>query len=164
MSIVNDALKKIEAKKEPVTTQPLAQEKEPLQVQDTNSKIDSKPSKRKNPLYLVLVAIVGVILLSILLIITISSNRDDSGPRTASKSKNRISKSSGRGGSLFNPLAKDKGFILAGIMYSEYEPAAIINNRVVKPGDQIDGAIVESIQEDLVKLSQEGQELLLRLE
>jgi hypothetical protein len=59
------------------------------------------------------------------------------------------------------PSVNKSGFRLSGIMFSEAEPMAIINNEIVKPGDTINNAKVELIEETQVTLSSNGQEFTL---
>ena len=64
-------------------------------------------------------------------------------------------------GKIFEPTSGRSSFRLSGIMLSEEGPVAIINNEIVKQGDAIGGATVESIDEEQVKLSYQGQEIIL---
>ena len=62
---------------------------------------------------------------------------------------------------IFEPAKSVPSFRLSGIMVSEAGPVAIINNEIVRKGDSIGGAIIELIESDQVKLSFQGQELVL---
>ncbi len=55
------------------------------------------------------------------------------------------------------------GFNLTGIVYENEGAMAIINERIVVPGDLVDGARVLEIQPNSVKLSLGGKELQLNL-
>lgn len=56
------------------------------------------------------------------------------------------------------------GPVLAGILYEEDDPTAIINGQVVKPGMWIDNYRVEAITPASVTLSRDGQKKILSLQ
>lgn len=58
---------------------------------------------------------------------------------------------------------KPGGFWLTGILYREGRQVAIINRVLLRPGDEIQGALVWSIQSDHVVLVQDGREIVLRM-
>lgn len=59
---------------------------------------------------------------------------------------------------------KPPSLSLTGIIWGYGRPAALINNRIVKEGDLIEGAEVLEIRQNEVKLNFGGQELSLSLE
>jgi len=52
-------------------------------------------------------------------------------------------------------------FILNGVFFSQEEGSALINNRIVKVGDEIGGAIVKQIKLNEVELEVDGQSVKL---
>lgn len=59
--------------------------------------------------------------------------------------------------------AETGGLSLNGILWDEIAPSAIINNTVVKIGDEVDGNRVVDIQKERVILSKEGSTYELNL-
>ncbi len=59
---------------------------------------------------------------------------------------------------------QEKAFKLSGIIYHLEKPKAIINDTVVKVGDEIDGAKVVEIAEMSVKLYYKNREIVLEME
>lgn len=55
-------------------------------------------------------------------------------------------------------------FVLGGIFYSEANPAATLNGRIVRVGNRVSGATVVSITRKHVKLDYEGKEKILKLQ
>jgi hypothetical protein len=163
MSIVNDALKKIEAKQEAINPKPLVSQTKSEEKKESHSSELTK--KRQNKALYWLIAIIGGFFL-IAVVVSARMFRADKVPFKSNTiaRENTTREPAGKVNNLFGPRARKKPFELTGIMYSEFEPAAIINNRVIKTGDVIEGATVESIQETLVKLSREGNEIILQVE
>jgi hypothetical protein len=161
MSIVNDALKKIEAKQEAINVKPKVLQDKPEEKREI---FRPKPIRKKQSKALYwLIAIIGGVLL--IAVISVTLRTDKVLLRSNAIAKGNITGvANTKAGNLFRSIVRNKDFELTGIMYSEYEPAAIINNRVVKTGDVIEGATVASIQETLVKLSQQGKEIILQVE
>lgn len=54
-------------------------------------------------------------------------------------------------------------FSLSGILYSDNQKWAMINNRILKEGDTIEGAKVIGISADGVELNWKGEKIFLRL-
>jgi hypothetical protein len=59
------------------------------------------------------------------------------------------------------PVVKAGNFILNGIFSSEDGDYALVNNRIVKEGDFVDGAIVTLISEDEVEMELNGAKFIL---
>ena len=53
--------------------------------------------------------------------------------------------------------------VLNSVLYSSQRQLAVINNKVVKKGDRIDGAKVFSVQPGLVKLAYRGKVITLKV-
>lgn len=60
-------------------------------------------------------------------------------------------------------IQKIPSFSLSGILYSDTEKWVMINNRILKEGDTIQGAKVIRISEDGAELDLEGEKIFLRL-
>ena len=169
MSIINDALKKIEkqAKKEPQGPQFDAAGLKESKVPEKKT-FNVLASKK----FLVLVCIF-VLAISFILILNPPSkktpvrfveigspgNNNASGAAQNSSSQEKGLSFPFR--NVLEPVKSRSGFELSGIMLSADGPVAIINNEIVKQGDVIDGASVSSIKENSVNLSYQGQELVL---
>jgi len=54
-----------------------------------------------------------------------------------------------------------QSFVLNGLFFSQNEGYALINNRVVKVGDSVGGAVVKKIELEEVELEQEGSKIKL---
>lgn len=181
MSIVNEALKKINlnrAEKRPVIEQP----KPSMQNNESTPQINiTNVTHSKTPY--IIIASVGFVAIVITLFIFVFfiNNNQSASPKLASKSQapsisssamdiSLVSsdvppqKESGTLGKIFSTLKNRSQFQLSGIVYSDADPSAIINDVIVKEGDEIAGAKVESIQETIVKLSYKGEELSLAVE
>jgi type II secretory pathway component PulC len=52
-------------------------------------------------------------------------------------------------------------FELNGIMFSDNDKSALVNNKIVQEGDTVDGAQVTRISEESVELSREGKTITL---
>ena len=63
---------------------------------------------------------------------------------------------------LFHPVGYDQ-FVLTGITQAGNEWTAIVNNQIVRVGDEIDSARVQAIDEERVILNLEGQAIHLNL-
>lgn len=50
---------------------------------------------------------------------------------------------------------------LSGIVYSKTDPMAIINNRAVRVGDEVDGAVVRQIRKSDVQIDYKGSSVTL---
>ncbi|MFH2035793.1 MAG: hypothetical protein ABIJ45_05265 [Candidatus Zixiibacteriota bacterium] len=55
------------------------------------------------------------------------------------------------------------GWHLAGIIYNETNPHAVINNKIVQNGDSVDGAEIITIEKDRVVLQKNGSEFTLSI-
>ena len=60
-------------------------------------------------------------------------------------------------------VAAKPEFRLSGIFYSSAQPAAIVNGQTVNVGDEVNGAIVVSIERTIVTLQINGQRKTYRL-
>jgi len=170
MSIVNDALKKIGNQrnllniKSPALEEKKTQEEQGIGEKQGGVETDTVSASKKKISYLAFVAIAGVVLAALFAGRAILRGGKSSANLNIVRNKSVNTSSATPINTVFKPLLGAKRFELTGIMYSEYEPAAIINNRVVKQGDTIEGATVELIEENLVKLFYEGQELILSVQ
>lgn len=148
MSIIHDALKKIEG----------------LHPGSSKDKIDNNP-KFKLRVYGVyaLVVCLGLFITNIFFKLLSKPSVDSNAPILSYDSPGQ------------KPLlqaippipAEDKdgpsapSFILNGVFFSEEEGYALINNRIVKEGDKIEGATVVTVTLDEVKLDLEGSTIRL---
>lgn len=57
----------------------------------------------------------------------------------------------------------DKIVNLNGIMYTPKRPLVVINDSIWAEGDSVKGFLISEIGEDFVKISQDGQEFILKL-
>ena len=57
----------------------------------------------------------------------------------------------------------DKIVNLNGIMYTPERPLVVINDSIWTEGDSVQGFLISEIGKDFVKVSQDGQEFILRL-
>ena len=64
---------------------------------------------------------------------------------------------------IIRSLVNESNFRLSGIIFSEDDASAIINNEIVKEGDTIGGATVEFIDRGSVTLSYQGKDLTLKV-
>ncbi len=163
MSIVNDALKKIEAKQGSIHPKEIVFDNKQKEKKETYG--PEPVIKKQNKASYWLMAVIGGFFL---LVVSIASSRVGS-DRAPLRSGDIAKKNTARDpaiklSALFEPRQQNAEFELTGIMYSEYEPAAIINNRVVKIGDVIGEATVESIEESLVKLSRQDEVIILQVQ
>ncbi len=55
-------------------------------------------------------------------------------------------------------------FKLKAIIYNPTSPSAFLNNRIVKPGDSVDGATVMRIEKHKVVLNEDGKEIAVTVE
>ena len=55
----------------------------------------------------------------------------------------------------------EQPFVLSGIFFSQNEGYALINNKIVKNGDKVGGAVVKKVGLDEVELEQEGKTIKL---
>lgn len=58
-----------------------------------------------------------------------------------------------KGPDPFSGPSEESGYVLSGILWDAQRPSAVINNRVVEVGDQLDGWEVVEIQKNQVILS-----------
>ena len=58
---------------------------------------------------------------------------------------------------------KKPDFVLSGIMYDPKKPEAMINDKIVKAGDTVDGATVVEIKRENVRMNYNGREIRLDL-
>nr|MBN2277694.1 hypothetical protein [candidate division Zixibacteria bacterium] len=59
--------------------------------------------------------------------------------------------------------AESPRWVLGGILYSRDNPSAVINNRIVRTGDSVNGAIIVDIMEKSVALDKDGLQFKLTL-
>lgn len=59
------------------------------------------------------------------------------------------------------PVRSESRWILSGILYNENNPSAVINKKIVRNGDSINGATVLEIDKNIVKLEKDGLEFRL---
>jgi len=59
--------------------------------------------------------------------------------------------------------AQNNNFVIKGIMYAPEHPLAIINDITVSEGDTIEGAVVAKISEDSILLNCQGETVRLKL-
>ena len=181
MSIVNDALKKIEKKRDSANLKTPPQkieekrgEQPPVQMPITPPKVS--PQKKKKKFYLLKIIIFLGIVLTSAFFIKLFSDRSGNpiSPRNPMDPVSPISSDTvgsrservtpfGQIVETTIPLTGGAKFELTGIMFSEDNPVAIINNEIVSEGDTIEGAVVDSIQESRVELSYSGQDLILKV-
>ena len=62
-----------------------------------------------------------------------------------------------------SPSSEKLAWVLAGIVYSNHQPMALINSRMVKVGDRIGEATVVAIDKQSVTLDHQGQRIRLTL-
>ena len=53
---------------------------------------------------------------------------------------------------------------VSGIIWDEQGPTALINNKLLAPGEKIKGARIVSIEQDSVKFHYQGKEFQIQLE
>ena len=147
MSIIYDALKKIESKKNHFANSQVNEETNSFQE---NEKIKSKNITKKEVIFLS--GVVLLIMLSGVLFFT-SEKRNQAGiPSVTNKriSTQKTKKVSAKNAKLIKKHYK--GFILEGIIYDEQAPFAIINSEMLKPLDKIGNYVVEEITQETVIL------------
>ena len=169
MSIINEALKKVEQKRDESAENSFA------------IKIGSVRPKQWTVRSIVIGACMLVLVFVLLLIILPTHKKSSlkysqlvaSVAPPASEAATQVSlpqeAPSGRResqsffGKIFDPNGNQSNFRLSGIMLSEEGPLAIINNEILKQGDSIGGATINSIGQNEVKLSYQGEELILKV-
>lgn len=62
------------------------------------------------------------------------------------------------------PAEAKVGFDLTGILYDQQKPFAIVNTHVVEEGNFIDQAQILEIQADYVRISHQGEEIILKID
>lgn len=175
MSIINEALKKVEREQEQsfniaIPAQADKQEVVRIIKQEKENAVNFFARK------MIIVWVCGFALLFIIILIVIPTGKKSK--VTYSKISNFIGEVqsaapvapaaqivSGTDAltKIIEPLTSHAGFKLSGIMLGEGEPTAIINNKIVKQGDDVAGATVVSIDEKQAKLTYQGQELTLSI-
>jgi hypothetical protein len=181
MSIVNDALKKIEKQRDQASPKPSAVISKEINPEPNPVTSIKAPAKNNRFSLFEVLVLLGVIFAAAFLVkkfiskekITVSTPSINIEGESITGlgqivqtnmplAQNQPSSSAIMG--LFKPREERSQFALTGILYSDLNPAAIINDVILKQGDTINGAVVESIQEDLVKLSYAGQEIILQVQ
>ncbi len=152
MSLIHEALEKLEQQKSGRKKEPIAESVLPVFS-------EKKPSEENSK---VIYWIGGaVILFFVLGIVYLSAGSLESQlPKTdalppLSSSENSVPPPT--------PVSKQGLFSLTGITQSGTELSAIINNELVREGDWVNGARVKSIQSQEVSLEFRGQEINLSL-
>jgi hypothetical protein len=146
MSIIYDALKKVEASKQ--------------------IELETKPDKRPKSLpkiYLiyVLVMCAGIILAGVVFK-GLSKSVSTSNPLILEENMSRgTSPSISVENKPAIPTEPQPTFVLNGVFFSGEEGYALINNRIVRKGDKIDGATVVGIALNEVELEAEGSVIRL---
>ena len=174
MSTINEALKKVEKKREPVTTtRPFYQESAPQpQINVTHITQQHKVSYPLIATLVVVVFIAGIFITrwtmgSSQAPVVIRSSQSVP-EQTAQADTEPVEKTQAPSFApstfpMMRNMMGELNFKLSGIIFSEDDPSAIINNEIVKQGDTINGAIVQCIEKDCVKLSYQGKELTVRV-
>lgn len=143
MSIIYDALKKVE------------------ESNSLGPKVANKANKHKPNIYLlyILIAVFGF-LTADLFTKPLLRNQDTRMFRVLTK---EASQPESNVPLPYYETAKEAkpSFILNGVFFSQEEGYALINNRIVKNGDLIDGAIVKGITSDEVELDSRGSTIKL---
>lgn len=178
MSIVNEALKKVNLNKLDKKTVEKKPAIPPVAAESTPQINITNVTHSKTPY--IIIAVVGsvAILTAFLMFGFFINNNQSNSPVLASNPQAPLAAGSAKaslGGleppqkepgaidKIINNLKNRTQFQLNGIVYSDVDPTAIINDTIVREGDQINGATIESIQENFVKLSQEGKEITLEV-
>lgn len=154
MSIIYDALKKMESQKK--SGKPQANPSgEPPQEQDSPKRQILSLADFKENRTLKLLGVFVVVLVAFLFTYKnqIVSLFSPAGRRVAlSKSRQIL----GFGGDVSRKKAKPKvykGYLLEGVMYDEQNPSVIINGKLLREADKIDSYIVTEISQDSVQLT-----------
>ena len=147
MSLIHEALEKLEVQKKvhfkkPVLEKPIPEKK--------NQAVHEPPN------YGIIYSIAGVLVFSFvvgLVYFLISSHPSQQQGSTSAKPAAK--------GSLFKPYVSPSQFSLTGMTRVSGDWNAIINNQLVRVGDTINGALVQSIEEAGVTLNFQGQTVQL---
>lgn len=160
MSIINEALKKVEKQRDQAAEKPAKDEARPTAISQINTDIvNAERKKTLNP-WVTRMIIAGACIFVLSFVVALIINPPHrKGP--LQYSQNVVIPPGAAAGNMPQAASNRSGFKLSGIMLSEEGPVAIINNEIVKKGDTINGATVDSIEEFTVKLSTQGQEFTL---
>jgi len=159
MSIIYDALKKVEKN---VSEQPSP---------DKEKSIEDKITRRKLLLIYILVVCIGLLVANLSYsYLTSFKNKSFAITKKIDKviaKTKAIPKKAlpGKTGPAVSSARKEPSeaqpFVLSGIFFSQNEGYAIINNNIVKNGDNVGGAVVKKVGLDEVELEQEGKTIKL---
>jgi len=170
MSIISEALKKVEKQRSQTAGEKFS-EKEKQQYIIPIVKEEKKKAINIFATKMVIAWLCGFVLIFVLILIFIPArskrfinlsedlSTQDLSVQSATEALSSVSPQLAKGGATFAP-SKLK---LSGIMLSENEPVAIINNKIVRKGDTIDGATVVSIDEQQARLAYLGEEFVLSI-
>jgi hypothetical protein len=67
----------------------------------------------------------------------------------------------GQAPTMTNPT--EAAWNLSGILINNYDACAVINEKLVRSGDKVDGATVESIGKDMVTINKDGRIIRLKI-
>ena len=179
MSIIADALKKVEKKREPVV---VSKTPSYTQAQTPQPQINITHVTQHKVSYLFVGIMVAAVVFMGLLFTKFSHSKPSyqlaedtsADPATQAQAQKLQPKPiitpeptqatfANSNFPILKKLVNDSNFRVSGIMYDENDPAAIINNQIVREGESIGEATVERIERDQVKISYEGKEFTLKV-
>ncbi|OGX19194.1 MAG: hypothetical protein A3K83_07110 [Omnitrophica WOR_2 bacterium RBG_13_44_8b] len=161
MSIIHDALKKVEKN---VNEQP---------GPDKEKAIENRKTRRKLYLIYALVVAIGALAANLAYsYLTSSQNKSFTRNKKITKAnplarvmpepKQALTEKIGPAVSITRKEpSQAQPFVLSGIFFSQNEGYALVNDKIVKNGDKVDGAVVKKVGLDEVELEQEGKTIKL---
>ena len=156
MSLIHEALEKLDQEKKWKMKIPIPAPPEPLSLKPT------LPSKENTRTIYVAIAS-AVFFFFILGLVYFLANFPRIEKENASTQKVSVSSSPNRPLPVFSSLERQRLFSLTGISRGDKDWTAIVNNQLVRVGDTVNGARVEAIQEQKVVLDFRGQTITLSL-
>jgi len=147
MSIIYDALKKVEATA--------------ANVSKTKIKKSTKPKTNIYLLYALMICL--VLLIAIIFSDWFFQEASLKTANIVAKTQSPVDKKepNSQPSDIETPKESQPSFVLNGVFFSGAEGYALINNRIVKKGDKIDGATVTQIFLDEVELDFDGSAIKL---